>query len=257
MMQGIGGVGVSIILVAGLWGQSTPPGRSFEVASVKVHPDPPHAIGITVSGFRLEARAETVRGLVMWAYDLKNYQVVSPPAVFESVGDTMYDIVARAEGDAAPAKAAFRQMLQALLADRFKLQAHWETRELPVYELVEGKKGPKLKESASGATFAGNLSVTGRNYEVTLTKATMSDVVDAIANAFLDRPVVDKTGLNGTYDIKLTYTPATRGNTEGDASIDDVSIFTAVQEQLGLKLDARKGSVKTLVIDRMAKPSEN
>lgn len=257
MIRGIGAAGASVVLAGCLCGQSGPPGAMFEVASIRVHPDPPHYIGITTSGVRLDARAETVRGLVIWAYNLKNYQLTSASAVESSVGDTMYDIAAKAEDGAAPAKDAFREMLQTLLADRFKLRVHWETREMPVYELVVGKRGAKLKESPPGAASAGRLLVHGRNYEVTLTKATMSDVVDAVMNSFLDRPVVDKTGLGGTYDVNLTYTPSTRANREGEPGADDISIFTAVQEQLGLKLEPRMGSVRTMVIDHAEKPSGN
>src|SRR5262249_52474595 len=159
-----------------------------------------------------EAQAETVRGLIMWAYNIKNYQVATEPAAYAPVGDTMYDIEAKTEGDAAPSKAQFREMLQALLADRFKLKVHWEDRERPVYALVVGKNGPKMKESSADATTSGRVLVSGRNYVLTLTAATMSDIVDAVANSFLDRPVVDQTGLTGTYDIKLTYTPAVRSN---------------------------------------------
>jgi uncharacterized protein (TIGR03435 family) len=257
MIRTIGGAIFSILLAAGVWGQSAPLAPTFEVASIRVHPDPPHMIGITTSGVRLEAQAEMVRGLIMWAYNLKNYQVDSSPGAYSPVGDTMYDIVAKAEGDTPPAKSAFRQMLQALLADRFKLQVHWENRESPVYELVVGKNGPKLKESLPDAAPTGHLIVNGRNYQVTLPKATMDDVVDAVANSFLDRPVVDKTGLTGTYDVKLIYTPSTRANLQGEPGLDDISIFTAVQQQLGLKLEARTGTVKTLVIDRVEKPSGN
>ncbi|HKE24041.1 MAG TPA: TIGR03435 family protein [Bryobacteraceae bacterium] len=256
MIRTTSGVIASILFSAGVWGQSAPFAPSFEVASIRVHPDPAHVIGITTSGVRLQAQAEMVRGLIMWAYGLKNYQVDSPPAVYSPVGDTMYDIAAKVEGDTPPAKSAFRQMLQALLADRFKLRVHWENRESPVYELVVGKNGPKLKESSPDAAPTGHLQVHGRNYEVTLTKATMDDVVDAVANSFLDRPVVDKTGLTGIYDLKLVYTPSTRPNLQGEPSLDDISIFTAVQ-QLGLKLEARMGKVKTLVIDHVEKPSGN
>ena len=244
-------VTVSILFATAAWGQS------FEVASIKVHPDPPHSIGITTSGLRLEAQAERVRGLVMWAYDLKNYQVDSPPAVYSPVGDTMYDILAKAEDGPPPAKAVFRQMLQALLAERFKLQVHWETRNMPVYELVVGKNGSKMKESAPGAVRSGHYGVKGRNYDVTLTGADMSDIVDAVSNSFLDRPVVDKTSLTGTYEVKLVYTPATSSNQNGEPSLDDVSIFQAVQDQLGLKLEPRTGGVRTLVVDHVEKPSVN
>jgi uncharacterized protein (TIGR03435 family) len=81
-------------------------------------------------------------------------------------------------------------------------------------------------------------------------------VVNAVSNSFLDRPVVDKTGLTGTYEINLTYTPATRANLS-EPDLSDISIFTAVQEQLGLKLEPQKGTVEVLVVDHVEKPSVN
>jgi len=212
-------------------------------------------MGVSTTGQRLNG-AQTVRGLIMWAYNLKNYQL-SGPAQPSPVGDTFYDIVAKAEGDAAPTKAEFRQMLQLLLADRFKVKVHREQREMPVYALVLGKNGPKFKESAPDTEPTGNIHVNGRNYEVTLTKATMDLVVDAVANSFPDRPVIDKTGLMGAYDVKMTYTPDVRSNRTTDPDPNDISIFTAVQEQLGLKLEPQKAMVEILVVDHVEKPSGN
>ena len=148
-------------------------------------------------------------------------------------------------------------MLQSLLADRFKLKIHREMREMPVYELVVGKNGPKFKESAPDANPMGHVNVIGRNYEVAIPKATMDEIVDQIANAFPGRPVLDKTGLTGTYDIRMTYTPSFRTNRESDSDLNDISIFTAVQDQLGLKLQARKALVEIVVLDHIEKPSEN
>lgn len=157
---------LTLWLSAGLFGQSAPPARTFEVASVKPHDGPAHIIGISTSGQRLEGQAEMVRGLIMWAYNLKNYQISSPEKVYSAVGDTMYDIVAKAEGEVVPTRSEFRQMLQLLLADRFKLKVHTESREMPVYELVVGKNGPKFKESARDASPMGRLTVSGRDYVV-------------------------------------------------------------------------------------------
>jgi uncharacterized protein (TIGR03435 family) len=86
----------------------------------------------------------------------------------------------------------------------------------------------------------------------------MEDVADAIDyTAMLDRPVVDRTGLAGTYDIKLIYTPNTRANREGEPDLNDISVFQAVEEQLGLKLEAQNAPVEMLVVDRVEKPSGN
>jgi uncharacterized protein (TIGR03435 family) len=256
MIRGIVDASLMVSLSAGLLGQSAPSVRAFEVASVKPHDGPAHIIGVSTSGQRLEGQAEMVRGLIMWAYNLKNYQISSPEKVYSAVGDTMYDIVAKAEGEGIPTKAEFRQMLQLLLADRFKLKVHTESHEMPVYGLVVGKNGPKFKESAPDGNPMGRLTVSGRNYVVTMAKASMDDLVNAVANSFLDRPVVDKTGLTGTYEINLTYTPATRANLS-EPDLSDISIFTAVQEQLGLKLEPQKGTVDVMVVDHVEKPSVN
>lgn len=213
-------------------------------------------IDISTSGPRLNAEAEAVFGLIMYAYNVKRFQLsLSGPNV--RVDDIFYDIVAKAEGDGTPTGDEFRQMLQALLADRFKLKVHREMKEMPVYALVVGKNGPKLKPSDPDGETMGRVSVNGRNYVVTRPKATMEDVVGGISNAFLDRPVLDKTGLTGTYDFKLTYTPDTRANRAGDPDPNDISIFTAVQEQLGLRLEPQKAEVEILVVDRVEKPSDN
>ena len=245
-----------VLALAGgsLYGQAG--ARKFEVASIKPHVEPPHIMGVQVSGSRLTADAETVRGLVMWAYNLKNWQV-SGPGNPDPVGDTFYDVVAKAEGETPPTREQFREMLQTLLADRFQLKIHKEQREMPVYALILGKNGTKMKESAPDAATGGRMQVVDRNYQITIPRAGMSEVVDAVANAFLDRPVVDRTGLTGSYDLKLVYTPETRANRMSEPSTSDVTIFTAVQEQLGLKLEPQKAMVDILVIDRVEKPTEN
>ncbi len=243
------------MLVSALCGQSAP-APEFEVASVKVHADPPRIMGVKTTGARLIADAETVRGLIMWAYNLKNYQVEGPGPQ-SPVGDTFYDVVAKAGGDAEPTRDQFRAMLQSLLAQRFQLKLRRELREMPVYALVIGRNGPKLKPSGPDAEPGGRIQVVDRNYEITLQKATMSDVVDVIANSFLDRPVVDRTGLTGTYNVALRYTPETRANRASAPDPADINIFSAVQEQLGLRLEPRKADVEIFVVEHVAKPSEN
>jgi len=188
---------LALFLAGAAFGQSGPQARRFEVASVKLHEGPMHVMGVQTSGQRLTADAANVRMLIMYAYGLKNFQI-SWPAPLWNDGDAFWDIVAKAEGDGIPTQAEFREMLQSLLAERFHLQFHRETHDMPVYALVVGKKGPKLKESAPDAVKGGRMTVEGRNYRVTRTAATMSGVVDVVANAFLDRPVVDRTGLTGT-----------------------------------------------------------
>jgi len=144
-------------------------------------------------------------------------------------------------------------MLQTLLADRFQLKAHMEKKPLPVYALVVGKGGPKLAPADKGHRFHG---VNGRNQFLEASSITMSDLADEIWNGFIsDRPVVDRTGLTGTFKLRVEATPEFRIN--GNPQPDDLSIFIAVQEQLGLKLEPATAPIDILVVDSAQKPSEN
>jgi uncharacterized protein (TIGR03435 family) len=147
-------------------------------------------------------------------------------------------------------------MLQTLLIERFKLKFHREMREIPVYALVVGKRGPKFKESGANPLRVGHHGVKGRNQTMTFSHGTMEFLAASIWNGFsVDRPVLDKTGLSGAYDIELEATPEFR--LRGEPQPRDISIFTAVQEQLGLKLEPQKGEFEVLVVDYIEKPSEN
>jgi uncharacterized protein (TIGR03435 family) len=125
-------------------------------------------------------------------------------------------------------------------------------REMPVYALVVDKNGPKFKESAPDTKFTFRGGVDGRNQTLTLTKATMEQFTEGV-DGYADRPIVDKTGLTGTYDINLE---AAFENSNPDES-DTISIFTAVQKQLGLKLVPQRGMVDVIVVDHVEKPSKN
>jgi uncharacterized protein (TIGR03435 family) len=145
-------------------------------------------------------------------------------------------------------------MLQILLADRFQLKAHIEKRQTPVYALVVGKGGPKL--SPPSETGHGLHGVNGRNQFLETDSITMEDLANEIWNGFIsDRPVIDRTGLTGSYKLRIEATPEFRTNR--DPQPDDLSIFTAVQEQLGLKLEPTAAPVDIVVIDSAKKPSEN
>jgi uncharacterized protein (TIGR03435 family) len=150
-----------------------------------------------------------------------------------------------------------RTMFQQILADRFKLVAHHETRELPIYQLTIGKNGSKLKESAPDDPASTKPSRKGIMFgpgrgKVTATGGSLSMFITALSRQ-LGRIIVDKTGLTGRYDFTLEWTP-------DDAAPSDQSgpgIFTAIQEQLGLKLEPTKGPVDVIVIDHIEKPSAN
>jgi uncharacterized protein (TIGR03435 family) len=104
---------LAALLACSMWGQPAASPRAFEVASIRPHPEPPHSIGISTTGNRLTVEASFVSGIILYAYNLNNYQLDIPKSVFP-VYDTMYDIAAKAEGEGTPSKDEFRQMLQSL-----------------------------------------------------------------------------------------------------------------------------------------------
>jgi uncharacterized protein (TIGR03435 family) len=150
-------------------------------------------------------------------------------------------------------------MLQKLLADRFKLTLHRTTKEFPVYELVTAKNGPKLKEVEAG----GSNTNSGRGH-MTATRISMQRLSEFLSRQ-VDRPVLDMTGLKGVFDLTLDWTPdeslSAKKPGEGEVAIDapkSPSLLTALQEQLGLKLQARRAPIEILVVDHAEKvPTEN
>jgi uncharacterized protein (TIGR03435 family) len=208
----------------------------------------------SISGPKVTIEAYGLTGLIMDAYHLNGrYQISGGPDWMDSDSER-FDIVANAPGEGTPTGNDVRLMLQTLLTDRFQLKVHREMKERPVYALVVAKNGPKLKQSApdeeSSMTVGGN-----RTFHVTMAKATMEQFAIQLSNSGLDRPVLDKTGLAGHYDITLNWTPEFAGPPALDSN--GVNVFTAVQEQLGLKLEPQKAPVELLVIDHAEKPSEN
>jgi uncharacterized protein (TIGR03435 family) len=244
------------LLVPAMLSQTTvsPAPLAFEVASIRLNPGPWHEIqGFSSSGPNLRMIAWNAISLIMEAYNLRRHEVVYPGAVYPL---DMYDIAAKAEGEVPRTRPEFRRMLQSLLADRFQLRFHREMRELPVYFLVIGKDGPAFRETPSGATRRANHGVDGRKQTLDLSLATMESLAGEMRSYFsVDRPVLDKTGLAGLYDIKLAATPEFRLGDGGEPG--DTDIFSAVQSQLGLKLESRKADVEVLVVDHIEKPSAN
>ena len=231
------------------FGQATP---VFEVASIKPHPPPIQLVSISTSGTRVTIEANSLTNLVAYAYDLKRYQVIGGP---NWAVDDRFDIAAKAEGDIAPTAAQVKQMIQALLADRFQLKVHRETKEMPVYNLVVGKNGPKLKESAPDARPLVRMRDANGMIHLIATSSPMQQLANQFSNANgVDRPVLDKTGLTGMYDFELDWSAGYGAPADG---ADEISIFTALQEQIGLKLEPAKAPMEVLVIDRAEKPSQN
>jgi uncharacterized protein (TIGR03435 family) len=241
---------------------------SFEVASIKPNLSGSQAMLFLPAPGRFDAENQTLQHLVMRAYDVKDFQISGGPGWINS---DHYDIQAKAEGNPSPDQ--MKLMLQTLLRDRFKLALHWETKELPIYVLTVAKGGLRLQPLKEGSCITpdpNNPSArapdqkqsdfcgfggTGRG-TLDATSASMAHLA-GMFSFLLDRIVVDKTAIAGEFRVHLTFAHdevATGLPASADAG---PSLFTAVQEQLGLKLESSKGPVDVLVIDRVEKPSEN
>ena len=228
------------------WGQSP----AFEVASIRNHPQPYQFVRSDISGARASWVAYGLEGLLMEAYNVASYQISGGPAWLRM---DRFDIDAKAPGDNTLTRDQKREMLRALLEDRFHLVVHRETKEMPIYALVVAKGGPKLKESPADGQTRMSMGSKGQTIEMKFSKWNMERLASQIEGNE-GRKVVDKTGLAGEYDFTLSYVDDRRAN-GGDQ--DGPSLFTAVQEQLGLRLEAQKGPVEMLVVDHADKPSQN
>lgn len=260
-------------------GHYLPQSPAFEVASVKPHPADqiqPSSM-VAEPGGRFTARNIPLRFVIRTAYQIQDDQIVDGPSWLSS---DRFDITAKAEDGASPADLA--PMLQALLADRFKLIFHRETRELPTFELLlarpDGALGPRMKRNdcvpdlnARPAPAPGGPprcgSISNGFGRLTLSAAPVPVMTQFLSPA-VNRVVIDRTGLSGNFDVDLTWTPerlpARAPGTPPDQAIrvngveidpNGPSIFTAVREQLGLKLESAKGPVEVLAIDHVEQPS--
>jgi uncharacterized protein (TIGR03435 family) len=278
-----------VLLASALLNAQSPPKRpEFEVASIK--PTPPGGEGSfigTKGPGRFDAENTPIRALIAEAYGVKTFEIYGAPGWLAS---DKYDISAKAEAgpgaklSADALRADLRLRLQTLLEDRCALKVHRETKELPVYALTIAKGGVKVKPPncvtfdinnrppppAPGEprpAFCGNMGGRrdGVNSTLNATGIAMKDLTRWLSNT-TSRTVIDKTGYTETFNLSLEWTPdgALRPAPSDDpakpaASPDTVgpSIFTALQEQLGLKLESTKGPVEVLVIDHVEKPSAN
>jgi uncharacterized protein (TIGR03435 family) len=212
----------------------------------------------TPDGF--SARNYFLKSLIFDAYGLKQfYQIVGGPGWIDSEGFDIEAKVVAANGTTPQplTRELRKQMLRSLLVDRFKLAVHNETRQLPVYELVVAKNGPKFQPAKPEEKFKYSTNFRGGLTMLTLQTAEISALTGELSGR-LSRPVIDKTGLIGKYDIKLEWAHDT--SLSSDAAANDASgpsIFTAVQEQLGLKLQPAKAPVDVIVIDQVEQPTAN
>jgi len=189
----------------------------------------------------------TLETLIQSAFGVKDFQIVGGPSWLDS---TAYDVSAKIDGNDDIRGEDLRPLLQALLADRFKLKFHQEMKELSVYSLIVVKTGHKLAEhTGTGGPSGGTLFGSGKA-SMTAKKATTARLAEGLGRV-LGRTVVDNTGLSGTYDFTLEWVPDRSAESTGP------SIYTALQEQLGLKLESTKGPVEIIAIDSAEKASEN
>jgi uncharacterized protein (TIGR03435 family) len=206
------------------------------------------------------ARNHTLKTLVAAAYNLNPRAISGGPDWADS---DHYDILASTPGAVRPNLDEQMGMLRKLLGERFELAFHRESKELPVYVLTVAKNGPRLKESPAASDGAPVLvnSVFPDRVLLPARNATMAQFASVMQRAVLDRPVVDKTGLTAKYDFDLEWAPdETQFSgrlTMAPAEPPKPDLFAALQRQLGLRLEAGRGPVDVLVVDRAGRPSQN
>jgi uncharacterized protein (TIGR03435 family) len=259
---------------------------SFEVASVKPSPPAePNRFGFPVaatiriaSGGRFTATQATLRDLLRRAYDVQDNRVTGGPAW---IGSDRFDVTAAAEAGSPDTAERMQRMLQSMLIERFRLRVHTETRDVPVYYLVparsDGRLGPRLRKSAidcaalrarrgPGGTAPADgsepecqtsFNVSGGSMTIGFQGETTTDLARRVIPE-RDRPVIDRTNLPGTFDGELTFAPEPLpGFPRLPGSENGVSVYTALQEQLGLRLEAGRGPVEIIVIESAERPTDN
>jgi uncharacterized protein (TIGR03435 family) len=274
---------IACLLGAGVTAQSP----SFEVASIKRNTAGQNGGMLRIlPGGRVTVTNFSVRQLINFAWQLAGFQVIGGP---QWTSDDGYDVVAKLEGEYTPVAPGTGQVdplqfaIRNLLADRFKLKTHRETREMDVYNLVlarPGTHGPKLIQSpmdcaaqakaargrsgpppppsrppALGTPYCGIFGGPGRLRSGGLNANMIAQSFEPMAG----RMVVNRTGLEGSWDFELTYAQPQRGLGPDAPAADPnaADFFTAIQEQLGLKLESGKGPVEVMVIDGVERPSED
>jgi uncharacterized protein (TIGR03435 family) len=234
---------------------------SFEVATIK--PSVPGRPGrlFRIQPGHISTINTTLNDLIGFAYGLHARQVTGAP---DWVGTQKYDLDGKPDGEGQPSEAQWKTMIEKLMADRFQLAFHHEKKELSVYALVVAKGGPKITKSDANPNEPPVLLFRGLG-NLPVRNATMADFTSVMQRAVLDRPVVDQTGIEGRYDFVLKWTPdetqfATLGGVPpglGDKADAPPDLFTAIQQQAGLKLEPTKALVDVMVVDKVAKPSGN
>jgi uncharacterized protein (TIGR03435 family) len=230
--------------------------QTFPVATIK--PSAPDAVAVTqIRGNRFATEGTTFIDVFKYAFSVHPDQVVGGPAWLRT---EKFDILADPETEKRPSSDQMKAMVQQLLVERFHLVMHREQKVLSVYALMKTTDTPKLTKSTSdpnGIPVAGY----SPNGELSVGNATMANFATFLQRFVLDRPAVDQTGIIGRFDLTLRWTPddphsGRPGNSQQDASAPP-SLFTAMKEQLGLKLQPTKAATDVFLIDRAEQPSNN
>ncbi len=238
---------------------------SFDVATIKPNNTGATSMqGLTVNGRNFATKASSLADLISFAYEVQAKQIVGAP---DWVSSDRFDIAAVPDVEGAPNPKQVRRMIQKLLTERFKLTFHHEQREMSAFVLSVGKSGPKLASTQLNGSLPGFFyTLGGGGVQLHAVNATIHDLSGYLQSIVLDRPVVDQTALTGKYDLQATFTP---DDTEfnghppklpptSDATVEGApSLSEAMQQQLGLKLEAKKTPVDVLTIDHVEKYSAN
>jgi uncharacterized protein (TIGR03435 family) len=244
---------------------------AFEVSTVKLSKSGNSGSRSSFQDGRFLASNVTLKNILEYdAYRIPESRILGGPKWLSS---ERFDIEAKTNSDTAERlrnldrdqrRIQTQAMFQQLLSERFKLTAHWETREQPVYVMVAASKGPHLHPSKEQDGHSGTHSNNGELTAQGITMAQLADTLTQELQRELGRVVIDKTGIQGRYDCALkwnpdTGAPQTNDGTDASATSGDAgpSIFTAIQEQLGLKLESSKAPVQVLVVDRAELPSQD
>lgn len=240
----------SVVVACSAYAQSS---ETFEAAIVRPS-GPKSTFQSTLTPSQFIASRHTLQMLIQTSYpDLPPWRMSGGPSWATT---DMWDLVAKLPAgmptDQERLYRAAEQMLRNFLVEEFKLKTHFVQRDQPVYELVPAKGGPKLKPSESSEA-SGRLTSTGiEQRHLTMQEFASSLYCPNCRRQAADRPVFDKTGLNGYYDITLNWSPS---NIQSDTP--GPSIFTALEEQLGLKLQPARAAIDFLVVDQAERPPQN
>lgn len=234
-------------VILAIFAHAQQPAPQFEVATVK--PSSPDeaasgSSGIKTGKGRASAKNVTLKRCIIGSYHIGPGQVVGGPSWIDSAS---FDIEAKAS-EPIDDDAVLDKMMQALLRERFHLQLHSETREMKALVLEVAKGGPKLEKAAGGGS-----STNGSHGSMILKNMSIDGLAERLSRV-TSLPVVNQTGIDGIFDMKLVWTPDGE-NPKGPGS--PPALVTAIQEQLGLRLETKRTPVQVLVVDHAEKPGEN